>query len=103
MLPTEKCCNGCELEVGLSHTSFLHQTALFILHVRGMDERWWVPLSGSLREVGVGECEECGTVGVFKEVGKRGTRKGRAVLCARSCMEKYLLRGSLSFFLPHVR
>lgn len=53
MLPTEKCFNGCELEVGMSHTSLLHQTVLFILHVRGMDERWWVRLSGSLREMGV--------------------------------------------------
>lgn len=52
MLPTEKCSNRCELEVGLSHISLLHKIALFLLHVRGMDEPQGAALSGSRREAG---------------------------------------------------
>lgn len=81
MLPAEKCANRCELEVGLSHISRLHKIALFVVHVRGMDE----PRAHA--SLGVGARGSWGTRKVgdqesFQAGGKRGTRTRKAGFCA---------------------
>lgn len=107
MLPTEKCSNRCELEVGLSHISLLHKIALFLLHVRGMDEPQGAALSGSRREagclgtgVGGGE-QDCAR---SHEAGTGGTGRGKAASAHGHAQRNTLVdEGSLSFFLPRVR
>lgn len=107
MLPTEKCSNRCELEVGLSHISLLHKIALFLLHVRGMDEPQGAALSGSRREAG---CLGTGGGGrgaglrAFSRSGDGGTGRGKAASAHGHAQRNTLVdEGSLSFFLPRVR
>lgn len=100
MLPTEKCFNGCELEVGLSHISLLHKIALFILHVRWIDEPQCAPLGGS--SGGNRVFGNMGSVQLWVLARRLRRRKRKAVFCARSCAGKYPLCSSLSLSLLHV-
>lgn len=106
MLPTEKCSNRCELEVGLSHISLLHKIALFLLHVRGMDEPQGAALSGSRREAGClgwGAGSRIARV-LTKRSGDGGTGRGKAASAHGHAQRNTLVdEGSLSFFLPRVR
>ena len=80
MLQTEKCFNGCELEVALSHISLQHEIALLVSHVRRMDEPW---CASERLCFGKRECLEKQRLGngVSEKVGKRAVRKGRMSFC----------------------
>lgn len=105
MLPTEKCFNGCELEVGLSHISLLHKIAVFLSHVRGMDEPLRAPRSGSIEGGGWGVWgpQNLGLEEFSRKLESRA-RKWGAVLWLSSWVGNILVERVLyHIFLPRVR